>query len=197
MKKTIVTLLGLLMAVTVSQPVFAAEPDSPGSKMITIQAGGLPGIGGLVGAAQVDAGSPLIIENCVNEATVTATSGSAAGILGVGQSGYPAIQLKNCLNTGEITGSPATAFCAWINKGGSSITNCINLGNIVGADMAGNKFDYYCQLIRYEPGTMVVTNCFDFTDFDDQGAGHQGTDGDWLTDDQLASAQTPIPYLII
>ena len=50
MKKTIVTLLGLLMAVTVSQPVFAAEPDSPGSKMITIQAGGLPGFGGLVSA---------------------------------------------------------------------------------------------------------------------------------------------------
>ena len=48
MKKTIVTLLGLLMAVTVSQPVFAAEPDSPGSKMFTIQAGGLPGFGGLV-----------------------------------------------------------------------------------------------------------------------------------------------------
>lgn len=48
MKKTIVTLLGLLMAVTVSQPVFAAEPDAPGSKMFTIQAGYGPGIGGLV-----------------------------------------------------------------------------------------------------------------------------------------------------
>ena len=50
MKKTIVTLLGLLMAFTVSQSVFAAEPDSPGAKMITIQAGGLPGFGGLVSA---------------------------------------------------------------------------------------------------------------------------------------------------
>jgi hypothetical protein len=50
MKKTIVTLLGLLMAAIVFQPVFAAEPDSPGSKMITIQAGGLPGFGGLVSA---------------------------------------------------------------------------------------------------------------------------------------------------
>ena len=50
MKKSIVTLLGLLMAATVSQSVFAAGPDSPGSKMITIQAGGLPGFGGLLSA---------------------------------------------------------------------------------------------------------------------------------------------------
>ncbi len=150
---------------------------------------GPSGIGGLVGAAQVDAGSPLIIENCVNEATVTATTGSAAGILGVGQSGYPAIQLKNCLNTGEITGAPATAFCSWINKGGSSMTNCINLGTINGADMAGNKFSWYCQLIRFEPNTLTMTNCYDFSEFDDQGAGHQGTDGDWLTDEPLESGE--------
>lgn len=150
---------------------------------------GPSGIGGLVGAAQIDAGSPLIIENCVNEATVTATSGSAAGILGVGQSGYPTIQLKNCLNTGEITGAPATAFCSWINKGGSSMTNCVNLGNIIGADLAGNKFSWYCQLIRFEPNTLTMTNCYDFTDFDDQGAGHQGTDGDWLTDEPLTSGE--------
>ena len=150
---------------------------------------GPSGIGGITGAAQTDGGAPLVIENCVNEATITATSGSASGILGVGQSAYPTIQLKNCLNTGEITGSPATAFCAWINKGGSSMTNCVNLGTINGADLAGNKYTYYCQLIRYEPNTLTMTNCYDFTDFDDQGAGHQGTDGDWLTDEPLTSGE--------
>ena len=150
---------------------------------------GPSGIGGLVGAAQTDGGSPLVIENCVNEAVVTATSGSASGILGVGQSAYPTIQIKNCLNTGEITGSPATAFCSWINKGGSSLTNCVNLGTINGADLAGNKFSWYCQLIRFEPNTLTMTNCYDFTDFDDQGLGHQGTDGDWLTDEPLASGE--------
>ena len=144
-------------------------------------------IGGITGAAQTDGGSPLVIENCVNEATVTATSGSASGILGVGQSAYPTIQIKNCLNSGEITGNPATAFCAWINKGGSSLTNCVNIGEINGADLA--KFTYYAQLIRYEPGSLTMTNCYDFTDFDDQGAGHQGTDGDWLTDEPLASGE--------
>ena len=150
---------------------------------------GPSGIGGITGAAQTDGGSPLVIENCINEATVTATSGSASGILGVGQSSYPTIQIKNCLNTGNITGAPATAFCSWINKGGSSLTNCVNLGNINGADMAGNKYSYYCQLIRYEPGSLTMTNCFDFTDFDDQGAGHQGTEGDWLTDEPLTSGE--------
>jgi hypothetical protein len=150
---------------------------------------GPSGIGGIAGAAQVDAGSPLVIENCVNEATITATSGSASGILGAGQSGYPTLQIKNCLNTGEITGAPATAFCSWINKGGSSLTNCVNLGTINGADLAGNKFTWYCQLIRFEPGTLTMTNCYDFTDFDDQGAGHQGTDGDWLTDEPLSGGE--------
>ena len=48
MKKTIASLLGLLMTFAVSTPVFAAEPDAPGSKMITIQAGYGPGIGGLI-----------------------------------------------------------------------------------------------------------------------------------------------------
>ena len=144
-------------------------------------------IGGIAGAAQTDGGSPLIIENCINEATVTATTKSASGFIGAGISAYPAIQLKNCLNTGAITGAPATAFCAWINKGGSSLTNCVNIGEITGADLA--KFDYYAQLIRYEPGTLTMANCYDFTDFDDQGAGHQGTDGDWLTDEPLTSGE--------
>jgi len=146
-------------------------------------------VGAIAGAAQVDSGSPIVIENCVNEASVTATTKSASGFIGAGQGGYPTIQIKNCLNTGDITGNPATAFCSWINKGGSSMTNCVNLGNIIGADLAGNKFSWYCQLIRFEPNTLTMTNCYDFTDFDDQGAGHQGTDGDWLTDEPLTSGE--------
>ncbi|MBQ9170374.1 MAG: hypothetical protein IJ148_06070 [Bacteroidaceae bacterium] len=150
---------------------------------------GPSGIGGIAGAAQINAETPLVIENCVNEATIYATTGSAAGILGVGQSGYPTLQMKNCLNTGDITGNPATAFCSWLNMSGSSLTNCVNMGNITGADMAGNKYSYYCQLVRYEPGTMVLTNCYDFSDFDDQGSGHQGTDGDWMTDEPLEGGE--------
>ena len=144
-------------------------------------------VGGIAGAVQTDGGAPLVIENCINEATITATTKSASGIIGAGQSAYPNIQIKNCLNTGTITGKPATAFCSWINKGGSSMTSCVNIGEIKGADLA--KFDYYAQLIRYEPGSLTMTNCYDFSAFDDQGAGHQGTDGDWLTDEPLTSGE--------
>ena len=48
MKKTLVSLLGLLMALSFSLTAFAAEPDAPGSKLFTVQAGYGPGIGGLV-----------------------------------------------------------------------------------------------------------------------------------------------------
>lgn len=146
-------------------------------------------IGGLVGAVQTSTGSPVVIENCVNAATVTATNGTASGFIGAGQSSYPVIQLTNCLNTGHITAKTATAFCSWINMGGSSMTSCVNTGTITGADMAGGKYPYFCQLIRYEPNTLTMTNCFDFSDFDDEGAGHQGTSEEWMTEDPAAGGE--------
>lgn len=152
------------------------------------------GSGGLVGGTQTNTDKPLLIENCVNGADVTAIKdransvyGSAGGIIGAGQSGYAAIQLVNCLNTGHITGAPATALCAWNNMGGSSITNCVNIGEITGADMG--KENRYCTMIRVEPGTTTFTNMYDFSEFDDQGMGRQGIDGDWQTDDPLTNGE--------
>ena len=75
MKKTIVSLLGLLMALTVSQPIFAAEPDSPGSKMITIQAGGLPGFGGL--RLNLSDSMGIVLEGCYSNALPYASGGIA------------------------------------------------------------------------------------------------------------------------
>ena len=135
-------------------------------------------VGGLIGCVQTNASTPLTIENCVNEATVLAT-GSAGGILGAGQSAYPSMKMINCLNTGEVTGSPATAFCSWLNAGGSSVTNCVNTGIINGMDNSGGKFSYLCNLVRYEPNTMTVTNCFDVSGMEDIG---QGVYEDWITD---------------
>ena len=48
MKQTLTLLIGFAVAVAFSLPLSAAEPDSPGSKLITIQGGGGPGFGGLV-----------------------------------------------------------------------------------------------------------------------------------------------------
>ncbi len=150
-------------------------------------------IGGLVGSAQVNTASPIIIENCINEATVNATAtatGSASGILGAAQGGdYPAIQINNCLNTGNITGTLATAFCAWNNRGGSSMTNCVNTGTIKGADKAGDKFTWYCQLVRFEPGTLTMTNCYDLSGFDGGEAGQQGDQGSLTTSAPLTSGE--------
>ncbi len=135
-------------------------------------------VGAFIGCAQTDAGTPLLMENCVNEATVV-SNGSASGFIGAGQSAYPSIKLVNCLNAGEITGTPATAFCSWVNKSGCVLSNCVNSGYISGADYSGGKFDYLCNLIRYEPGTATLTNCFDVSETEDAG---QGKDYVWLTD---------------
>ena len=98
--------------------------------------------------APTNAATPLLVENCVNEASVTGT-GSTSGIIGAGTSAYPAIQLVNCLNSGDITGAPATAFCSWINRSGSSVTGCLNTGNIIGADNCGSKFGVALFLIQF------------------------------------------------
>lgn len=148
-------------------------------------------VGGLIGAIQTAADIPLTVENCVNQAKVTG-SGPAGGIIGAGQSGYPSIKLTNCLNTGEITGTPATAFCSWINKGGSSVTNCVNTGIINGMDNAGGKFVFLCNLIRYEPGTLTMENCYDFSGMQEmegmEGIG-QGMEGEWMTDSPAESGE--------
>lgn len=171
-------------------------------------------VGGLIGGVQTNAAIPLTIENCVNEATVLGT-GATGGIVGAGLSAYPSIQMSNCLNIGEITGSPATAFCSWINMGGSAMINCVNAGIINGMDNSGGKFSYICNLIRYEPGTLTLTNCFDISGMEEIG---QGIYEDWTTDNpaedgelcyllngdqsviswyqKIGTDATPVPYFI-
>ena len=136
-------------------------------------------VGALIGLVQTDAATPLLVENCVNEAPVTGT-GATSGIIGAGTSAYPAIQLVNCLNSGDITGTPATAFCSWINRSGSSVTGCLNTGNIIGADNCGSRFGgALTPLIRYEPGTLTMTNTFDIVPMEESC---QGLYQDWVTD---------------
>ena len=151
----------------------------------TCEISGAGQVGAIIGAVQTDAGTPLLIENCVNKATVAAT-GSGAGFIGAGQSAYPAIKLVNCLNAGDVSANPATAFCSWLNKGGSSLTNCVNTGYIYGMDNSGGKFSYFCNLVRYEPGTMTLTNCYDLSETEECG---QGVEAEWLTDNPLAGGE--------
>lgn len=142
-------------------------------------------VGGFCGMVQTSNG-PVTFENCINEATVHATNGSSSGFIGAGKSGYPAIVFRNCVNTGNISASGkfATAFCSWINAGGSKMQNCLNLGIISNVDNSGGKFAWKTQLIRFEPNTLTMENVFDFSQTPEEDRG-QGVDGEWSTDDPL------------
>ena len=48
MKRTLVLLAAMVVAVTASLNAFASEPDKPGTKLITIQGGYGPGIGAVL-----------------------------------------------------------------------------------------------------------------------------------------------------
>ncbi len=77
-----------------------------------------------------------VIENCSNAASVTATSGNNAGIVGLVNNGST-LTITNCINTGNITGN-ADGTAGIIGGGNLStanlyITNCVNRGAIVGS----------------------------------------------------------------
>ena len=69
------------------------------------------------------------------------------------------------------------------------MTNCVNTGTITGADKASDKFTWYCQLVRFEPGTLTMTNCYDLSGFDGGEAGQQGDQGSLTTSAPLSSGE--------
>ena len=94
---------------------------------------GLAFVGGIAGGTN-DEGS-VTFENCGNEGTVGAVNQNAAGILGVSMNSACGIVLKNCFNTGGISGGrESAALCGWVGDRGSTITNCYNAGFVIGMD---------------------------------------------------------------
>ncbi|MDR0916467.1 MAG: dockerin type I domain-containing protein [Oscillospiraceae bacterium] len=70
-----------------------------------------------------------LIENCVNEATITGTAGSA-GIVGyAGAANYTNVLIKNCENKGTINGTTYTAGIVG-NLNGSSVVGTVNRGTV-------------------------------------------------------------------
>ena len=109
--------------------------------------------GGFVGYSQSkssDNGSTLSVENCVNNGSVTIDvsrelAGLAGGIVGRygGDDGsYNAtsnVIIKNCLNTGAITGTSQTAgILAHARSSNVVIQNCTNKGTIISTYTAAN-----------------------------------------------------------
>jgi len=90
-------------------------------------------VGGIAGGT--NGGGSVTFENCGNEASVGAQAQNAAGICGVSMSSACGIVMKNCFNTGGITGDrECAALCGWVGDTGSSITNCYNAGFVIGVD---------------------------------------------------------------
>ena len=57
----------------------------------------------------------MIIENCGNEAAVTATIRNVAGIIGVNKGKEALIRMSNCYNTGTIVGGKESAgISGWL-----------------------------------------------------------------------------------
>ncbi len=103
-------------------------------------------VGGIAGGALGD--GTVTIENCGNEASVTATSVNAAGIIGM--SGISVI-ITNCYNTGAISGEKeCAAICGW--AGSAEVSSCWNNATVSGADSEK-------PFVRFWSATF--TNCWD------------------------------------
>lgn len=122
--------------------------------------GNITGKNSAAGIATQYSASPYM-ENCYNNGTVTSQLGNAAGIYTsyTYQSGNngPAQQIKNCYNTGNITG---VDYVAGLANSSLSTTNSYNIGKIEGKNYVGglvsSKIRSYSSLEKCFNGGNVV-----------------------------------------
>jgi len=138
-------------------------------------------VGGIVAFAQTTGSSPIVIENCINEAAVTGTSTAVGGILGGSMSPHPAIHIRNCVNTGVVRGSGESATIAgWLgDNAGSLAENCYNTGRLMGLDSSKRN------MVRHG-GSSVVRNLYELYS---NSTYTQGTGKDWITSSPLSSGE--------
>lgn len=110
-------------------------------------------VGGLIGGSTL-AGN-VLIENCGNEADVVAdgsNGANAAGIFGCDMLSRATMTIKNCYNTGNVTGVKESAgISGWLGNG-AKVFNSWNSGTISGAD-SGKNFARF--------SSAEFTNCYD------------------------------------
>lgn len=104
----------------------------------------------------VAAGGDILIENCVNKASMTATNNGEkhAGIVGRAN-GCTSLTIKDCVNEGTITGGNYAAGILGLADVNSpiTITGCVNKGTITGKQKcAGIQGEQY-------NGSTTITNC--------------------------------------
>lgn len=101
-------------------------------------------VGGIAGGTNggTDNARWTLIENCGNEATVTATGVNAGGIIGVNMNGSASFVFRNCYNVGAISGGESGALSGWSGGGWSQFYNCYNAAKVNGggdADFSRNN----------------------------------------------------------
>lgn len=138
-------------------------------------------VGGIAAFAQTTGNSPIVIENCINEANITGTSTAVGGILGGSMSPHPAIHIRNCINKGIVRGSGESATIAgWLgDNAGSLAENCYNTGRLMGLD--GSKRN----MVRHG-GSSVVRNLYELYT---NSTYTQGLKKDWITSAPISSGE--------
>ena len=101
-------------------------------------------VGGIAGGTNGGSNNAqkTTLENCGNEATVTAKGVNAGAMIGVNMSGSASFIFRNCYNMGAISGGEAGAFSGWSGGGWSQFYNCYNAGKVNGggdADFSRNN----------------------------------------------------------
>ena len=100
-------------------------------------------VGGIVGGTNGGSSNAkkTNIQNCGNEATITASGTNGAGIIGVNMNGTASIIVTNCYNTGNVTGnSDCGAISGWLGGGWSNVTNCYNSGTVKNGENTSTAF---------------------------------------------------------
>ena len=106
-------------------------------------------VAGVVGHinSRNDNDSHIIIRYCGNEADVTTTGKNAAGIVGCVEATEVGLTIKQCYNTGNITGQAgeSAAICGWTGTAKDYLTKeasgCWNIGEVKGID--GNGYNLF------------------------------------------------------
>ena len=120
-------------------------------------------------------GDGVIIRNCGNEADITGTENTCAGILGC--SDGKIVQIYNCYNTGKISSPTWNAgICGWMGNTNSIIKNCYSTGSVYGTESA--------PIWRYNDGLNTGNEENIWTTSDGQGSKITGT---MLTDGTLCA----------
>lgn len=138
-------------------------------------------VGGIAAFAQTTGSSPIVIENCINEASITGTSTAVGGILGGSMSPHPAIHIRNCINTGVVRGSGESAtIVGWLgDNAGSLAENCYNTGRLMGLDSSKRN------MVRHG-GSSVIRNLYEFYA---NSTYTQGIKKDWITASPISSGE--------